>query len=515
VARINASGRRRTVPTLPPRIVRRDSVSRRALILGGTAGALATAFGALELLKEHAVIPERQAGAAVRRPPGSTPPSSAAQPPSDVQFDLGAFIPPAVSMDGVMVRMPTLHTVFATARLSRTPNRGDQAALEDALRTIEATYPWSPQGVFLETAYGLPYFNRLSRRVVDSHIPRLRGQAGRSVLEEAVPSPTDVHPTNPGIKKQRFNVPVRIEHNDLLFTLRGDNADILQDVLAWLGGSGTLHGQRVRSPQVRAGMTFTSSRAMFMQLGMPRKIAESEGLPYAGRMNPNSPMFMGFVSQQTESNPPGATVTFTGTQGLPVTTAKSGDYFDTGTIQHLAHDLLDLEQWYADDEPFTERVQYMFRSNPIPSEGNADQFTDGGGTAVFPAAFHGFDDAASSAAAVNTFEGEHRLGHLNCLHRSSRAADGSPRHHRADGPGYDNMDVPGGGKLPKLQFSVYVPSADVFAAMRTNMASLDLQEKFQVDPDDNGLERFLTATRRQNFLVPPRRNRSFPLVELH
>jgi hypothetical protein len=31
---------------------------------------------------------------------------------------------------------------------------------------------------------------------------------------------------------------------------------------------------------------------------------------------------------------------------------------------------------------------------------------------------------------------------------------------------------------------------------------------------DNGLERFLTATRRQNFLVPPRRHRAFPLIEL-
>jgi hypothetical protein len=27
-------------------------------------------------------------------------------------------------------------------------------------------------------------------------------------------------------------------------------------------------------------------------------------------------------------------------------------------------------------------------------------------------------------------------------------------------------------------------------------------------------ERFITATRRQNFLCPPRRNRAFPLVEL-
>jgi len=37
--------------------------------------------------------------------------------------------------------------------------------------------------------------------------------------------------------------------------------------------------------------------------------------------------------------------------------------------------------------------------------------------------------------------------------------------------------------------------------------------QFNVDPDDNGLERFITATRRQNFLCPPRQNRSFPLTE--
>jgi hypothetical protein len=481
-------------------VVRRASVSRRALLLGGTAGALATAFGALELLKQHAVIPERQA--------------SAAELPADVQFDLGAFMPPAVSMDGVMVRMPTLHTVFATARLSRTPTRGDRDALEDALTTIEGTYPWSPQGVFLETAYGLPYFDRLGRRVVASHVPKLRGQGRRSVLEEAVPGPTDVHASNPGTKKLRFNVPVRIERNDMLFTLRGDNADILTDVLAWLGGSDRLRGQRVRSPRLRAGLTFTSSRAMFVQVGMPRRLAEAQGLAYAPRINPKSPMFMGFVSQQTESNPAAPTVTFAGTQGQPATDARSGDYFDNGSIQHLAHDILDLEQWYADDEPYTERVQYMFRSNPIPSEGNTDQFLDGGGPIVLPDAFHGFDDAQRSAAGINTFEGERRLGHIGCLHRSSRAADGSPRHLRADGPGYDSMDSPGGRKLPKLQFSVYLPSADLFATMRRHAASLDLQEKFKVDPEDNGLERFLTATRRQNFLVPPRRHRSFPLAEL-
>ena len=106
------------------------------------------------------------------------------------------------------------------------------------------------------------------------------------------------------------------------------------------------------------------------------------------------------------------------------------------------------------------------------------------------------------------------MGHLSCLQRTSRAADGTPIHIRIDGPGFDTMDVPGGAKVPKLQFTIFVPSADFFRTLRTSQASLDLQDKYGVSPSDNGLERFLTATRHQNSLVPPRRYRSFPLTEL-
>jgi hypothetical protein len=76
------------------------------------------------------------------------------------------------------------------------------------------------------------------------------------------------------------------------------------------------------------------------------------------------------------------------------------------------------------------------------------------------------------------------------------------------------MDVPGGSNQPKLQFTVFVPSAEFFRVMRVNQASLDLTNQFGVLQADNGLERFMTTTRRQNFLVPPRRHRAFPLVEL-
>ena len=86
-------------------------------------------------------------------------------------------------------------------------------------------------------------------------------------------------------------------------------------------------------------------------------------------------------------------------------------------------------------------------------------------------------------------------------------------HIRADGPGLDSMDVPDGSLQPKLQFAIFVPTAAFFATMRRNQASLDLISRYGVDPTDNGLERFITATRRQNFVVPPRRHRAFPLVE--
>jgi hypothetical protein len=181
---------------------------------------------------------------------------------------------------------------------------------------------------------------------------------------------------------------------------------------------------------------------------------------------------------------------------------------------HLSHVIEDLAQFYAPTEPYTERVQNMFRSNPIPSAGNSDQFTDGGGPAILENTFQGTQDAAANAAGTNTYQGGHRLGHLSALQRSSRAADGTPIHIRADGPGFDSLDVPDGSSQPKLQFCIFMPTADSFRVMRLHQASRDLETTYSVDPDHAGLERFITTTRRQNFLVPPRRHRAFPLLEV-
>ena len=156
----------------------------------------------------------------------------------------------------------------------------------------------------------------------------------------------------------------------------------------------------------------------------------------------------------------------------------------------------------------------MFRSNPTPSVGNSDQFNNGGGPSL-PNVFQGTGDAAANAQGINTFQGEHRMGHLTALQRSSRAADGTPIHMRMDGPGLDNLDVPDGSVQPKLQFTHVRPDRGFLPghAGQPGVAGPGRRVRLSI-PTDNGLERFLTATRRQNFLIPPRRNRAFPLVEL-
>ncbi len=497
-------------------------VSRRKLLLTG--GGLAAAFAGLEGMRHLASVPVRLSA----DPAHGHGAQAVTAKLSDIQFDLSAFASPALTINGVVVSFPPVYTLFAPARLSSTPTQDDQRQLSDALDQIEEVYPFAAQGVFTFIAYGLPYFNRFPSWMFNTLVPRLASDNSRFVLEEAVPSPTDVSPANPGITKVRFNVPVRIEQNDLLFTLRSDNVDNLWDVMAFLGGSNRLGGEHVPSPQLSSGLTFTSARVMFVQQGLPRSVADNNNLVFAPFVNPQSPMWMGFADQQVNASAPAQNVTFAGGGGIDLTTAEPGDYFDLGSMQHLSHDILDMTQWFDQDAAgtpggdgtFLEHVQYMFRADPPPSMGNANQFVNGGGPAFLNNVFAGFGDAAKSAQGIGTQPDEttgrpqHRMGHISCLQRSSRTAGGRPIHLRMDGPGFDAMDVPDGTEQPKLQFTVFVPSADFFSRMRANQASLDLATKFGVATTDNGLERFITATRRQNFLIPPRRHRAFPFAEL-
>ncbi len=477
----------------------RRSLLKRAAGLGLAASTL----GSLELL---ALSPERASARSSSLP--------------EIQYQIEKYIAHAVRLEGTRFRFAPVYTMFATFTLTRSPSLSDQATLADALATIEQKYPFGPTGVIPIIAYGIPYFERLpggmGGALVSSHIPRLAAEPERFALEEAVPGPTDVSPQNPGVTKERFEVPVQIESNDLVLALRSDSTEILDEVLAWFAGeSSTLAGSDAGESGLGSLLNVTSRRLMFVQQGLPRKLAEEHELAYATDMNPQSPMWMGFASQQSGSSGPPRITTFLGDRSASLTTARGHDYFSHGSIMHLSHVIMDLEQFYEKPtETYVQRVSEMFSAEPPPRPGNADQFTNGGGPAFIPNLATGTEQAQREAEGGSNFDGQPHLGHTPALQRSSRAPDRTPMHIRMDGPGYDALDVPGGSSQPKLNFSIFVPTADFFATMRRNQASPDLVERYGVSPHNQGLERFLTATRRQNFLVPARRNRAFPLVEL-
>jgi hypothetical protein len=425
----------------------------------------------------------------------------------------------------------------------------------------------------VHVSYGVPYFNLLrgglNGNLVQSFMPQLRtgknpdGTTGAFV--EAVASPTDVvgglvggpGAPVPNKTKDRFNVNVTIEKNHMLFQLRSDSVSNLNDILAWLKGSNSLAGHAVQSPPFRNFVSFGTTRVQFVQRGLPRQMANSNNFEYAPRINPDSPMWMGFLDQQTDSSGPAAITTFAGNASAHLTNARAGDYLGLGSVMHLSHDIEDLFQFYTlpqqdprhpDGEDAGERLMYMFRGNQIgspdglPAPVNADAFLNGGCPAFVVNKFQGtndtFLDAQDAGGTFNpnsppatqqtqTNTGLGRIGHEQALQRSSRAADGTPLHIRVDGPGLSSLDVPAftdfpggtavpaGSMQPKLEFAVFMPTAENFRQMRVGVAAQDLQVQFNVDPDDNGLERFITATRRQNFLVPPRPVRSFPLIEFN
>jgi hypothetical protein len=70
-----------------------------------------------------------------------------------------------------------------------------------------------------------------------------------------------------------------------------------------------------------------------------------------------------------------------------------------------------------------------------------------------------------------------------------------------------------------LHFAVFVPASRLFHNARLAMDGIlpdtdHTNLRGTIDDAHNGINSFMAATHRQNFLVPPRAHRSFPLAEL-
>jgi hypothetical protein len=466
-------------------------LTRRQLLGGAAAGALGAA-GIYELVDQLTESPERA--------PAGTLPAE--------QHLLAGM--KTIEHEGVEVIEPPLHHQVVTARLRVEPRRADlqeaQETLEQALRGLESRYEVTPAGLAVTVAWGLPYFRRYVPALAPRHLPIDRrasqtGEAPVPALLDAVRFPSDPADTI-------------LENNDVAILIRSDDRQHLAD------GAEALFDE--------AGDLFelTSIRKGFQGGGfggatsLPKAMATAAGVPGADLIPDTAQLFLGFTSTQTHTQGQSAIANF---ETLGLVDVRDG-YFRSGTNLHLSHIFENLEAWYLDFD-YRERVDTTFRPQleakegaqtlpqpPQDAAGERDVRTD---FMRFGAIGHGASIQPTSRLQMDVRGADGRLyrkGSAIPLRADFNTLD-NPFFWTAE-PKRDRFhEQPEAG----VHFLTFNPSSDDFRRNRLAMdgvfpdgTRLPIQQRSR----GQGLNSVLRTTHRQNFLVPPRSRRSFPLVEL-
>jgi hypothetical protein len=249
-------------------------------------------------------------------------------------------------------------------------------------------------------------------------------------------------------------------------------------------------------------------------------MAMAAGVPGADLIPDTAELFLGFTSTQKTGLGPRLIANH---ETLGFVDLRSG-YFRNGTHMHVSHIAEDLEAWYLDFD-FDERVLTAFSPALRPPRPNAQTIAQGP------------KDAADAAALARTFHTSGRFGHSGSIQPTSRLQQdvrgpdgtlypkGTAIPQRAD---FNTLDNPFAwtadprrdgfrhGAAAGVHFVVFNPSSDDFERNRLAMdGRLPGRTSLPVSPRARaaGFNSILRTTHRQNFLVPPRRHRSFPLAE--
>ena len=464
-------------------------LTRKQLLAGGAAGAALGAAGIYELVDQLTESPPRHFGEG--------------RDPEQHLLD-GMQIK---DLDGVEVVVPTRHHQMVTAKVvaSKGDLRDAQASLEEVLRRLDDRYPGTPDGLAITVAWGLPYFRSHVEAAAERHLPVDRRASTRSKTERALLDSIRF-PSDPD--------DVLLEENDVAFLFRSDHADHIAgaatEVFDAMKGA-------VDPTSIRKGFAGQMDEGR----GLPKEMAMAAGVPGADLIPDGAELFLGFTSTQRHALGPPRIVNFE-TLGLVDLGPRS--YFRGGTHMHLSHVFEDLEAWYLNFD-FQERVDTTFRPKLEVESG----------TQTVPQPPH---KAASASEVRGDYQQYGAIGHSSSLQPSSRLqADvrgsdgtlyrkGTAIPQRADFNTLDNpffwsatpdRDRMADGPAAGLHFVVFNPSSDDFHRNRLAMDGvLPDGEKLPFPPraHGQGFNAVLLTTHRQNFLVPPRRHRSFPLAEL-
>jgi hypothetical protein len=452
----------------------------RKQALAGAAGAALGAAGVYELVDQLAGSPARTAAAAPHGPE---------------QHLLSGVR--EVTDNGVEVLVPPLHHQLVTARvkIDAAELADGQDKLERVLADLDSRYSATPAGLGITVAWGRPYFSRFVEAQAARHLPWDR-RARKEALLEAIRFPSDPDETV-------------LEQNDVAVLLRSDSLERVGEAWQQIEAADVLEPTSIRKGFAGGGFEGGTS--------LPKQMAMAAGVPGADLIPETSELFLGFTSTQKAGLGPARIANL---ETLGYADLKSG-YFHGGTHMHLSHLDEDLEAWYLNFD-FRERVDTAFRPHLEVAAGTQTVPQDP-------------RDVVTEAQVRSDFKTSGRMGHSASIQTTSRlqqdvvASDGTvfPKGtavpQRADFNTLDNPffwssedGVVQDGPRSGLHFVVFNPTSDDFHRNRLAMDGVlpDGKLPFRPRARGQGFNAVLRTTHRQNFLVPPRRHRSFPLAEL-
>jgi hypothetical protein len=186
---------------------------------------------------------------------------------------------------------------------------------------------------------------------------------------------------------------------------------------------------------------------------------------------------------------------------------------------HLSHIEEDLEAWYLTFS-FQEQVDTVFRPGRRVPNGTQTVRMGPRDTATAHMVAddfkkHGVIGHSASIQAVSRLQADH-LGEDGTLYKRGTAIPQRADFNTLDNP-FSFPAEPGAQPLAGVHFVVFNPTSDDFNRGRLAMDGVlpgGVKLPFSPRSRGQGFNSVLRTTHRQNFLVPPRAHRSFPLAEL-
>jgi hypothetical protein len=505
--------------------------SRRGFVAGATLGVALASAGIYEVIDNLVSPPERVAVEADK----PLPPEQYAIPTPRLIMDNGTGI--ASSHGTIPVLIPPLHNHVITATLKVPPNakalQEAQRQLEAAIQGLEKRFPPPPSGLGVVVAWGLPYFQqyipglgrgsgffKAGTRYPD-YLPvdlMTSKERGRTVyaLQDARTYPSDQPPAGFG--------PVRLEQNHVAVLLRSDSLETIMEGTNFLFGTGSGQaGDLFNVTSIRRGFTGGGHTG---QQSLASKLAREAGLPGANSIPVHAPIFLGFTTtiKSAESSTPVSNL-----ETLPGWTDQwPNGYFKYGTIMPLSHLYSDLATWYGEGRAgsqefpaFADRLRAMYRPGLSAPAGTVTvdppiESEDGIFQQVRKTGSYGHNGSMQptnrlQTATTSNYGQTYPVG-TPVSNRGDFATLDNPFYYTSDPVG-DHYSVQ---KAAGLHFLIFAPTTETFNRIRLAMDGYYPDGK-RVDLSPRspkaGLNAVIHTTHRQNFLIPPRSRRSFPLVE--